>query len=265
VKKVDDMKKLAEIRLSLLRENFDYIDFFNTYRDIIDHEICNYNKNSGLSRKVIASFKKYGVHITHAILFTAPFAPGGSKFLLNILDPEEKLPIDPFKKTGLHNMFFQSTIEKIPFLKDIEGRSAFWIYHGHKLSQVQNEVANFYPKLSQKRQRDEVQGQLRVWEHRRKRKSFSLIAKYEGITEEAARKRFYKAYQLTQGTSYNKDKFILKGWNISKRGLCKDCDDHPDKGGTCTYLCPDALSYVRQDHRSRKEKFMSKKDIIKNI
>ena len=95
--------------------------------------------------------------------------------------------------------------------------------------------------------RREAEEQLIVWNLRKQRKTFPEIASTLAITEELVRKRFYRAYELTQGMRFDREHFSR---NLLKE--VKPCDQCPARE-SCTELCPDALFFVKQDEKSRRE------------
>lgn len=85
---------------------------------------------------------------------------------------------------------------------------------------------------------------LQVWEERRLRKPFNQIAKELGIKEPAAKKAFYKAYELIYGKKYDPADYekpdIKKEYN---KRVCDTCTERP----TCNNICPDVSNFVEQD------------------
>lgn len=57
------------------------------------------------------------------------------------------------------------------------------------------------------RAREEVAGHLDVWVLRKQRTPFSDIAQKLNISVDTAKKRFYRAYELTQRTTYDKERW----------------------------------------------------------
>jgi hypothetical protein len=110
-------------------------------------------------------------------------------------------------------------------------------------------------KPDKSRERPEVWKQLKIWRMRKERISFSEIAKGLKITEDAAKKSFYKAYERTQGRSYDPDKYRKDGQKINKWDLTKTCQTCPDRR-SCSELCPEIMRFVDQDDGSIKEKNM---------
>lgn len=105
--------------------------------------------------------------------------------------------------------------------------------------------------------RKEATDQLAIWYARKKRLSFKEIAAEHHITEDLAKKRFYRAYELTQGKPYDLVRFTKTTKVVRKADLSKDCNNCPDRK-TCNSLCPDVLRYVEQDYVSRKENLPDK-------
>ena len=117
------------------------------------------------------------------------------------------------------------------------------------------EDANWSP--DNRREREEAWRHLAVWKLRRKRKSFSDIAKDQKISQAAAKKCFYRAFELIHGEPYDPVLFKRDYWEIRQEEIgkqCKTCPNHPDNGGDCGELCPDMLAYVDQDELYQREK-----------
>lgn len=104
--------------------------------------------------------------------------------------------------------------------------------------------------------RKEATEQLAVWNLRKKRIPFREIAKTQRLTEDLAKKRFYRAYELTQLKPYDPVRFAKTSKTIKKADLPKDCQNCPDRK-TCTILCPEHLRYADQDHIKQREKNVS--------
>ena len=109
------------------------------------------------------------------------------------------------------------------------------------------------------RDRKEAWVQLKVWKLRRQRKAFPEIAKGLGLTEDTARKCFYRAYNLTQGRPYDPETLRKEIWVVRISELQRTCDSCPVKA-TCTTLCPETLAYVGQDVLSHSREKILKKD-----
>ncbi len=120
-------------------------------------------------------------------------------------------------------------------------------------TQWEKNYAQWKPDKS--RERPEVWKQLKIWRMRKERISFSEIAKGLKITEDTAKKSFYKAYERTQGRPYKPDKYRKNGQKINNWDLTKTCQTCPDRG-SCSELCPEIMRFVNQDDGSIKEKNM---------
>ena len=109
------------------------------------------------------------------------------------------------------------------------------------------------------RQTDEIRTQIAIWKMRKERKSFAFIAEELKITEDLAKKHFYRAFELTQQKRYDKDLYkrnnVIRISDLSKS--CKNCLDNPEKGGKCKEICPDVMYYVKQDKISQKDRRFS--------
>jgi hypothetical protein len=85
---------------------------------------------------------------------------------------------------------------------------------------------------------------LEVWKLRREKTPFKDIARKLKMGEEAAKKAFYRAYELIEEKPYKKERMTKRA--IPKSELKRICDTCPDRS-TCRVPCPDALPYVIQD------------------
>ena len=97
---------------------------------------------------------------------------------------------------------------------------------------------------------------MAVWDLRKLQKGFPEIARELGIDSDTAKKRFYRAAELITDGKYNRDNYKRDFWAIRIPDLkkhCGICPDHPDKGGSCDTLCPDAMDFVTQDEQYQRE------------
>ncbi len=98
------------------------------------------------------------------------------------------------------------------------------------------------------RKREEAWTHLKVWQLRRERRGFGEIAQALEKTVGAAKKSFYRAYEMIEGRQYNPEHFRRDYWEIRKTELKRTCATCPDRG-RCTVLCPDVLPFVNQDEK----------------
>jgi hypothetical protein len=102
------------------------------------------------------------------------------------------------------------------------------------------------------RKRSEAWHQLKVWRMRKERIPFSEIARAMEITQDAAKKAFYKAYERTQGRKYEPDRYRKDGQKINTWDLTKTCQRCPDRRN-CSELCPEIMRYADQDRVGSKD------------
>lgn len=105
------------------------------------------------------------------------------------------------------------------------------------------------------RKRAEGWRHLKVWRMRIEKKRFAEIARAlsspsDKFTEDAAKQSFYRAAELTQRKKY--DPKILKR-EIVKDDLKKTCNTCSLRK-TCKTICPDVLRYIEQDNAKLIEK-----------
>ena len=105
----------------------------------------------------------------------------------------------------------------------------------------------YYSWIAEKqRYREEGWNHLEVWKLRKQKKSFPVIAEILKISEDAAKKAFYRAYELTQKKRYDPQALRREIWLIRKEEIKRTCDACPERQ-TCITLCPDVLEFVNQD------------------
>lgn len=114
-------------------------------------------------------------------------------------------------------------------------------------------VRNVYGSKEDTRFRKERIQALQVWEKRRLREPFKQIAKELGIKEPAAKKAFYKAYELIYGKKY--DPAGYEKPEIKKEYLKKTCNACMEKS-TCKELCPDVIEFVKQGASYQRERIL---------
>jgi hypothetical protein len=109
------------------------------------------------------------------------------------------------------------------------------------------------------RERAEAWQQLKIWRMRKERIPFSEIARAMEITQDTAKKAFYKAYERTQGRVYDPDRYRKDGQKMNTWDLTTICQNCPNKKkcNETGELCPEVLRYVDQDYVGRKESLLN--------
>lgn len=85
---------------------------------------------------------------------------------------------------------------------------------------------------------------LIVWDLRELRKTFLEIQSATGIDKDAAKKKFYRAYELIYGGKYDPSQY--KRPEVRKEYLKRHCNTCEQRS-TCKDPCPDVIGYVDQD------------------
>lgn len=99
-----------------------------------------------------------------------------------------------------------------------------------------------------KRQPKKWKSGLMIWDIRLNyRLPFKEAGKVVGISEDTAKKQYYKTYEHIYRKKY--DPVAFERPEIKKAYLEKQCDSCSKKP-TCTDLCPDVISFVNQDVKS---------------
>jgi len=111
----------------------------------------------------------------------------------------------------------------------------------------------FQEYLKESRHHSKAIGYLEIWKLRKQKFPYKKIAADLGISEEKAKDRFYRAYELTQMEPYDPDKFRREKY-VKKIDLKNHCDDCVDRE-SCKELCPAVMPFVDQDRPSKKEIF----------
>ena len=276
---------LARLKLALLKENFEYREFFPKFAD------NPFPFPAGV-------FEKFGLPGMRFCI-GAPWY----KDTLNLIDPLKDVKLDPKReKSLLSRLFYSHGIMQIEFNKQVEGvasttkssldhrgikphERALLVDLRKKKKQLLREFSEFidsvyryknystikkdsdfefYKQLKPdiSRFRKEAWTHLEVWKLRIKRMRFSEIAKKLNLTEDNAKKSFYRGYELTQGRPFDPDKFKKETSVVRKDELekiCETCDERE----SCMILCPDALRYIDQGTlKHTKEKLFSNIDYL---
>lgn len=276
MEKVDE----AKIRLAVLKENFEYQNFYDQFMQWIKKipegvwPGLGFNKFGLLGLRYLLPSPAYKQEDLYKLISPwLEIEPFPEKILKSILP---RLFYDPAVKMielkGKRNFDFEEVRYVTPMWvveeKGLKSSERIYLVDlSKKKSEIMEEFEEYINRaLSKgakkdwipynKRNRQETWTHLKVWKLRRQKKNFSEIAQMLGITIDATKKSFYRAYELTQQKRY--DPIVLKKeiWLIKKPSLKKTCATCPDKK-TCDTLCPDVLRYVDQDIIMLREKHLS--------
>ena len=288
----------AKLRLALLKENFEYRDFFSQFLDWDKRR-----KDTGVWPGL--GFDKFGLTGLRRLIHHPSYSYDK---IIELINPQVETCTTPdaLTKRILPRLFYEHAVEVIEmmgteFLEIEHGRirpisailhvgrkpdsqklsalfeagfKPFWekmykiksrlkpwerIYKvdlTKKKSQILEEFKTYLEAALEnsgnsdwapykKRQREEAWIHLAIWKLRRQRKHFSEIATELDVTIDAAKKSFYRAYELTQGRRYDRERF--KGsQEVRKTDIKRICDTCPQRE-SCNDLCPDIIRFIDQD------------------
>jgi hypothetical protein len=276
----------AELRLALLKENFEYQDFFVKF--------LKWEKEAPAGHWPGLGFNDFGLF---GLRFLRGLPPSLSSYekALDLINPQKEIFFpEEFIAKMLPKLFFDPAIEMIEIkgsnpsnfeesrvIKPIEAIERLGLKPWERIYKVDlrkkktqimiefercldNAYLNNLKILYNKRDRSETLIHLEVWKLRKKRKNFSQIAKALNITLDAAKKSFYRAYELTQGKSYNPEVLKKEVWRVKKTDIKQTCDTC-SKRNECEILCPDVLRYIDQDQIKRRKKLLSDPSLLENL
>jgi hypothetical protein len=123
----------------------------------------------------------------------------------------------------------------------------------------ENHYAQWSPNTC--RDRAEAWDQLKIWRMRKERIPFFEIAKGLGITADAAKKAFYRAYERTQGRRYDRERYLEYGQKLNPWDMTKTCQTCPD-WRTCSELCPEMLRIADQGILKSTKEYLGEKDLL---
>ena len=254
----------ARLRLAMLKENFEYRTFYEKFIKSID------DSNFSFPAYYFEKFGLPGVRFTVG----APYYND----VLELLDPYKEVKLDSKREGNILSTVFYypavmrlQTMPELPFegiaerslqsVKNVKPYERFYsVDLRKKKKQLLREFEEFLNNAYRYRDyfsietwepdnsrfRAEAWTHLKVWKLRRKQLSFFKIAEQLKLTEDNARKSFYRAYELTQGHKYDPKMLKKQIWLVRKKELQKTCDNCPDRD-TCTVLCPEILRFIDQD------------------
>ena len=275
----------ARLRLALLKENFKYRAFYEKFIESID------DPNFSFPAYHFENFGLPGVRF----MFVGP----NHNDTLKLLNPLDSTNIDKKKEEHLlQRIFYSHAVVQLEVNPDeaFEGMSTRTLHSIKKIKPYErfysidlrkkkkqiirefeeflNNAYRYRDYLSietwepdKSRFREEAWTHLEVWRLRRKRLPFSGVASKLSLTEDTAKKSFYRAFELTQGCKYDREKYKNLLRSVKKEDLrktCESCSDREDCERTGV-LCPEVLEYVNALHVRRSEKLLSNPENIDKI
>lgn len=276
------MEKIEEtkIRLAVLKENFEYQDFFDQFMKWI--------KNAGKGVWPGLGFNKYGLFGLRYLIVSPAYKRDQVYELINPRTEIESFP-EKMLRNILPRLFYEPAVKLI----EVKGKKNFdfnelgagipmWVIDEKglksseriyivdlrkKKTEIMAEFEGYLDRAFlkdtkkdwmpyKKRNRKETWRHLQIWRLRKQRKDFPEISRCLGITVDAAKKSFYRAYELTQGKRYDPEALRKEIWCVKINEIKITCDTCPKRKG-CDVLCPDILRYVDQDQASLREKILS--------
>jgi hypothetical protein len=133
------------------------------------------------------------------------------------------------------------------------------LYIGISLDATRDELRNAFNNVLKKHVRpkikhgdtkqtpDKWKSSLMIWDLRIFKNTYGDIAPIMGIAKDAAKKKFYRAYELIYGKKYNSDEYerpLIKKQYMKR--YCNTCEQRP----ACKEPCPDVIGYVDQDSKN---------------
>jgi hypothetical protein len=175
-----------------------------------------------------------------------------------------------------NNHYIHLEIDVNPNRKKDEILKAVWeqVENAREIIRLdENRLADDKAEKSEKAHFDTRLKCYEVWDRRKKKARFSDIARGMKISEDLAKKNYYRAWELILGQPYDPESFraLVKRQPIHKSQIKKTCENCTDK--ECHRRleedpdrwepCPDVAGYVNQDQVSydRKHKFAAEDDI----
>ncbi|HPA14889.1 MAG TPA: hypothetical protein PKV75_06415 [Desulfobacterales bacterium] len=265
-KSIRDELENSKLRLEILKENYEYQDFFKKF-------LAWYEQDREKDVWPVLGFKIFGLGRLRYYIGHPYFKISD---IIDLLNPEKntdeffiKPVCDVLPKLFYDNAVSlvecdKKSITEVPIpgslgpLRTIEelnsSQRLYIIDFSKKRKQIEIEFKKYVDavfasgnlKEDTSRQRKENSLQLEVWKKRRQKIDFREISKSLKISIDTAKNHFYRAYELIQGKKYDKDHFkkLMRVKKSDMKNLCEKC---PQRKG-CMDLCPEALRYVNQDY-----------------
>jgi hypothetical protein len=298
-----DKLDAAKLRLALLKENFEYREWFDRFLEWYEEwhkyvaklpvfAVGFAEQNEEFCKRIpsekrawrIGEFNRFG-------LVGVRWYAGGPnwKHVLDLINPHKDTGDCPAHvlKCVLPRLFYAPSIQGVEVggRLDVEACSSIFIERvverglkpwerlvkvdlRRRKADILKELEGFIDRASllntaegwwipdTKRGRVEAWGHLAVWKLRRQRRSFRDIARTLNGTADAAKKRFYRAYELTQGRQYDPEAHKREVCIVKEVDVAQTCKTCPQRD-TCGDLCPDMLRIVDQDQVTLRERLLA--------
>lgn len=268
----------AKLRLALLKENFEYQGYFTQFLEWDKKSLKGVWPGLGFNKFGLIGLRYYIHHPLYKY-----------DKIMDLINPQKDSNMFPEKyKNLLPKLFYDPAVSlieigetkidsvaegvfmpvRVVFKKGLKPYERLYkVDLSKKKVQIMKEFKRYIDgALSEdnekdwipykKRNRKETWVHLNVWSLRKQRKSFSEISDSLCITIDAAKKSFYRAYELTQGKRYDPEFLRKEIWCVKKTDIKKTCDNCLVRA-TCDTLCPDVLRYVDQDNTPLRENYLS--------
>ena len=266
------MKDEIILRLECLKRNFKYRDDFPRLKAFMDLSSGVHDMEDGQVLTPHDFAMKHGFNdppFSQTIDAVFPFLdpkserPEKDDILFDILKAEAVIPWDR-KGTPSHPKRYgwRQVLEPHErlFMVDLRAKKK------DILADFEKRLAEIYQAEQWQEDRTryvkEAFSTLAVWDMRRQKRRFKLISLELKISEDTAKKRFYRAFEITQNRRYEPETFNRV--KVEKTDLKKSCDTCSLRE-TCTTLCPDVLAFMEQDQTYQKEKLFKKSDSIDSL
>lgn len=274
----------SKLRIACLQENFKFLDFWEKHQDII--------KRVSDGRKIERhEWVEFVAELWNRFDILAPL-PSNISEVLRVLNPFSwetyfpwPLPFEFVDHPPIMQVLPEEDLKTFPKEADVACslRGAFPLKPSERVllvdlsakkSDLLESFKNFLDRVEtfrnseniptsymenygqwdsdNSRFRHEAWMQIEVWRLRREKKTFAEIAKSLDLSEDSAKKAFYRAYERTQGKKYNVEKYQRLASVVRKEEIGNVCETCPHRL-TCVELCPDALRFINQDHVKMKE------------
>ena len=271
------MKSEITLRLECLKRNFEYRKDYPKLKSFMDLSSGVHDGTEDIitphdfAMKYSFNDPPFSQTIGAVFPFLDPYSerPEKDDILFDILKPQPVIPWNR-KETPSHPKRYGWRQELEPherlFMVDLRAKR-------------KDIIADFEKRLTEIYQAEQWQedrtryvkeafGALAVWDMRRQKRRFRLISLELKISENTAKKRFYRAFEITQNRRYDANLYRREAWTVERKEVSLPCEKC-DQKETCSGFCPEALEiampYLEQDQITQKEKLLDKPDYIDSL